>query len=1373
VLAGKTVVKHPDAEGIAIAGSKVFTTAEDYSFLPVVGQIQAQFGDYLIFDISSPASPNYQGDLFPTQPDSNGFTFGGPNWIFGFAQLDDHTALLTSTTSTGSNVNVGVGNLITVDSTNPSSPMKTSQVQVPEARLINSIAVQGNLALVTGDTKGRPNGLGGFTGNLTLTLFDITNPASPKVLQTLVTSLNDSGGAQVVSLGGFIFAAGGATNNGQNVLLLIDATQFDPANPVPNPTLRYIPYNVSNPIFPSVSNGTTFYATTPSGLSIYQLGQVIGPQVNVTLQVPVGTGVTASNFNPAPTQTLTGTSQTTYVWQQPASNTITFNESVTGMRPGVPATIVTTGLVEFVEPSLGNLTIGLGPLVITPAHFLSISPALQNVTAGKSTSFTVTVQNPTAASATYSLSVQGLPPNWANLQPNVSVPANGSTDVILTVTPDLASMFPNFSFPAFTVVAMGSNGLNGSVTADLYVNVDTGDLRPLDPNVGAQRTLVLSANPNPITIGQGQTVPVTALLTNAGNVVLKPGLTFAAATTHIAASAAAATLNLGAGLSQSVPFTLTSDTSTPVGATTASVTAIDGINNINQKLSIPVNVVANGVKAAITGQGTPGSPYVLTVTNSGSVQDTYTLTPSGVFASITTLGANSVTLTPGQSRNISIALAGFAGLAPGAPLLQITATSQGVAAVFATASLAINIGSNLGVTAAINPNPAQASNGSAALFVQVTNTGNVDDTYTATISGTTGGVTATLNMPNLPPAQTVSAFRTGALGGAQIPMTGTLANGAPGTITVTITSLTNPAVTTTAKVTITGSTNQPTLVSSPTSLTFSGPAGSPITTPQNITITSTGTALDFTLITDQPWLHASPASGNTSATNMIAVTVDTTGLASSVNGYVGHVKFTSAGAGNSPLLIPVTLMLSPTLTLSRNFLNYGYSGNLITSPQPILVIFKGGGVGVNWSVTSNQSNITASPTSGTGNGQFVIVVTPGPGGTVTVTSAGTAGSPQQVQVNVKSVTPGLPFGSFDTPIDKTTGIVGAIPVTGWALDNIEVTKVDIWREPVNGEPAQSNGLVYIGDAVFVIGARTDVESLYSTMPWHFRGGWGYQMLTNYLPNSAGGGLGNGTYKIHAIAHDASGNSVDLGTRTITIDNAHANKPFGTIDTPSQGGTATGNSYVNFGWALTPNPAFIPQDGSTLTVQLDGVAVGAPTYNNFRSDIASLFPGYANSGGAVGFFRIDTTQIPNGVHTIAWVAYDNLGHGEGLGSRYYNILNTGTGGTATPDDEPIETVAGVKLRKGHDLNREPDALAPDENGAYIIEAEELDRIELHAGVNGSQQTLPPGSTLKGGVFYWQLGAGLLGEYDLLLTRPNGEKVRVLVRVRPKRFSESSH
>ena len=66
-------------------------------------------------------------------------------------------------------------------------------------------------------------------------------------------------------------------------------------------------------------------------------------------------------------------------------------------------------------------------------------------------------------------------------------------------------------------------------------------------------------------------------------------------------------------------------------------------------------------------------------------------------------------------------------------------------------------------------------------------------------------------------------------------------------------------------------------------------------------------------------------------------------------------------------------------------------------------------------------------------------------------------------------------------------------------------------------------------------------------------------------------------------------------------------------------------YVNFGWALTQQPKFIPQDGSTITVFVDGVPVGSPSYNHFRSDIATLFPGLANSNGAVGFRTINTTR----------------------------------------------------------------------------------------------------------------------------------------------------
>src|SRR6266849_4258640 len=60
-------------------------------------------------------------------------------------------------------------------------------------------------------------------------------------------------------------------------------------------------------------------------------------------------------------------------------------------------------------------------------------------------------------------------------------------------------------------------------------------------------------------------------------------------------------------------------------------------------------------------------------------------------------------------------------------------------------------------------------------------------------------------------------------------------------------------------------------------------------------------------------------------------------------------------------------------------------------------------------------------------------------------------------------------------------------------------------------------------------------------------------------------------------------------------------------------------------------------------------------------------GFFQMGTQPGFFHINTTALANGVHTISWNAFDNLGRGEGLGSRYFNVVNTG-GSVAAPEEE---------------------------------------------------------------------------------------------------------
>jgi len=292
-----------------------------------------------------------------------------------------------------------------------------------------------------------------------------------------------------------------------------------------------------------------------------------------------------------------------------------------------------------------------------------------------------------------------------------------------------------------------------------------------------------------------------------------------------------------------------------------------------------------------------------------------------------------------------------------------------------------------------------------------------------------------------------------------------------------------------------------------------------------------------------------------------------------------------------------------------------------------------------------------------------------------------------------------PFGTFETPASGST-VSGSIPVTGWVLDDVETTRVMIYRSPDPSDPSGAigpNGLVYVGDGTFVKGARPDVEANYFSTPRADRAGWGYMMLTNFLPNK-----GNGTFTLYAYAYDGSGHETLLGTSVIVCDNNSRTLPFGTIDTPDQGGSISGSSFVNFGWALTPQPKTIPFDGSTIAVYIDSVEVGRlntppNVYDQYRPDVAGAFPGLNNSGGPVGAYFLNSTLYTNAVHTLAWIATDNAGAADGIGSRYFEIQNTGAAAQiAGPPEGLFAPVDGSgRLKIG--LAKENDAGRPRESG----------------------------------------------------------------------------
>jgi len=435
--------------------------------------------------------------------------------------------------------------------------------------------------------------------------------------------------------------------------------------------------------------------------------------------------------------------------------------------------------------------------------------------------------------------------------------------------------------------------------------------------------------------------------------------------------------------------------------------------------------------------------------------------------------------------------------------------------------------------------------------------------------------------------------------------------------------------------------------------------------------------------------------------------------------------------------------------------------------------------------------------------------------TLTIDAAGVPNSPLTlpVQLTIFASTY-TPSGLMETPLDNSTGVTGSVAVTGWAIDDIGLTEVSIWRDPVAGESVSSaNGKVFIGRAVQVDGARPDVDA-FNASPYDYQAGWGYLLLTNMLPDQ-----GNGTFKLHAYATDLEGQTTLLGSKTIVADNAHATDPFGAIDTPEQGATVSGSEYVNFGWVLGAQDNVIPIDGSTITVFIDGVPVGHPQYNFARSDIQALFPGHANTDGAVGFYILDTTRLSNGAHTIAWGVSDAAGHSEGIGSRFFTVLNgmsssimitssimtsssimttpalvQGSNGledvtrqqaiVGTDTGKSLATVSSIAVsdvptyaQTGFAMNAPLEMMETTAAGGSRLAIEELGVIRATIGgpvegeadgyegymvKAGRLEALPSGSFLDRctGEFFWHPGVGFVGTYEFVFIRKaDGKRERI--------------
>ena len=445
-------------------------------------------------------------------------------------------------------------------------------------------------------------------------------------------------------------------------------------------------------------------------------------------------------------------------------------------------------------------------------------------------------------------------------------------------------------------------------------------------------------------------------------------------------------------------------------------------------------------------------------------------------------------------------------------------------------------------------------------------------------------------------------------------------------------------------------------------------------------------------------------------------------------------------------------------------------------------------------------------------------------------------------------TTGVPapaFGQVDTPTQNATGVQGAIGVTGWALDDGGVSTVQIYRnclafEPGNCQTVLGNSVVYIGDAAFLAGARPDVAAAFPTHPQSGRAGWGYLMLTPMLPHvpNAQPFGGQGPLTLYIVATDSSANKTLLGRTfvpgpdfstptTFTMANDTIAKPFGAIDTPGQGQTI-GGIFNNFGWVITPDlntvadgtDILVPTNGSTMTVFIDGLPVSTVAYNQCRGtagnpvppgvycndDVSNIFgnptpvltpnaPRTSNptkfrnldaARAPIGAYTFNTNTLANGLHTIAWSVTDSAGRNEGIGSRFFNVLNGAPvaavedallaapskvlGAAATLDVHAPGT-DGVWSRAGFSLTTPWAAMHAKDDGTFAVRLAELGRLELWLGADvdagylvaeGKLHPLPVGSSLSGAQFGWTPPAGYTGAYRLVFIR-GGDRITVTVTV----------
>lgn len=792
-LVSSTPVSRRFLTDFLVQGSTVLASTNGV-FLFFGGQIFDQFGNVISLDLSDPNAPVVADSLF----NNRGPLDGGDTWQLGGTFANDTIAYIASTTSVGGNTQSGTGRILVVDTADPADLKLVKSVEIPGTVYLQDVAVQGNLALAVGSTAGIQNPSGttdsGFTGNLALTLLDITNPLDPQIIGSpLVTTAtfprgNIVGKLDAVSLGNGLFAVSEAIADGQPALLLVDPS--DPNNLV----VTFSPMPVLQNGIEVV--GDKLYTTSSAGLTIFDIGTIQSTPLVASVQVPKNTGVTLDpdSFNVPPTEIVVGDTFDTLVWNRTLAfgNTdlrFTWRETISNLLAAEQRNVTLATAITLAQPG-GPETISLPSLVVTGQPSVSqvnvtLAPSARSVQPGETTTFIVTVNNPSDTPAEFDLAVAGLPAEWVSLDQTVSVPANGSVQLPLEVSADV---FAELGQRGLTVIVT-SAAQQGFVQGTLEL---TGPAPIVDPH---SHGVVVALTSIRETAGQETSAAYTVRITNTGSATETFSLS-AALPAGVSGAFSHSTIIVPPGASnfREVQLLLTPSSAAILGESSFRVDAVaEGDASVTDSATGTLIRVSQGVRVALSpAAGSPGS-FDMTITNTGLGDDTFELAVGGPGGLVASLRTSRVSLAAGASRTVRIDAGTIDFATPGAIALFGIATSRTNSAVRNAARADIVIPEQQAVAARFEEDSIELPGpGPATVLLLVDNLGNIEDAYTATIEETNGPLSATLIGIDGLPTQTVPVFRLPGLATGAILVNLNMAETGVGGLRVRIRSLSEP-----------------------------------------------------------------------------------------------------------------------------------------------------------------------------------------------------------------------------------------------------------------------------------------------------------------------------------------------------------------------------------------------------------------------------------------------------------------------------------------------------------------------------------------------------------------------------------------------------